>query len=550
MANTINIDVAGAADSAPTPDSGILGRVVLVSGSQVTGLLYRQEDPRASQGGVRVGALVKMRTTESDVFGVVTGLRVTDPALLPEKAEGMVDVELLCEVMDTPDGTAGDTTFKRGVSVYPQLGANIVNATREELGRIYARPKASNVRIGTIHQDRNLPAFILTDELLGKHFAVLGTTGSGKSCAVALVLHAILKAHPNGRIVILDPHNEYAEAFGDKAEVVNTGNLELPFWLLNFEELTEVIVGSDRADREADIAILKDAVLECKLKYATERGESEDVTVDTPVTFRFGDLIRTIDREMGKLDKPDTTAPYLRLKARLESLRTDKRFSFMFSGFKIADTMEAVLARILRIPVAGKPVTVVDLSGVPSSIVDSMVSVLCRMIFDFALWSVRARQFPLLLVCEEAHRYVPNDKSAGFGPTRRAISRIAREGRKYGVSLCLVSQRPSELDPAILSQCNTLIALRMSNERDHQFVRHALPESAHGLLTALPSLKVQEAIVVGEGVTIPLRVTLDNLDESQRPRGSSASFSEAWQNDVEDDGVVKATMERWRHQDL
>ncbi len=540
----------GAAGANVTEEAGVLGRVVMVSGSTVTGLLYRPEDPRASTAGVRVGGLAKMRTSESNVFGVVTGLRVTDPALLPERAEGMVDIELLCEVMDGPAGSPTDTTFKRGVTVYPQLGANIVNATREELGRIYARPKTSNVRIGTIHQDRTLPAFILVDELLGKHFAVLGTTGSGKSCSVALVLHAILGSHPNGRIVILDPHNEYASAFEGMAEIVNTGNLELPFWLLNFEEFAEVIVGSDRADREADIAILKDAVLECKLKYATDRGESLDITIDAPVTYRFGDLIRTIDREMGKLDKPDTTAPYLRLKARLDSLRTDKRFSFMFSGFKIADTMADVLARILRIPVAGKPVTIIDLSGVPSSIVDALVSVLCRMIFDFALWSPRPRELPLLLVCEEAHRYVPNDKSAGFGPTRRSISRIAREGRKYGVSLCLVSQRPSELDPAILSQCNTLIALRMSNERDHEFVRHALPESAHGLLGALPSLKVQEAIVVGEGVTIPLRVTLDDLDEARRPRGSSASFSEAWQTDVEDDDIVRQTMERWRHQDL
>ncbi|MCH7889788.1 MAG: DUF87 domain-containing protein [Proteobacteria bacterium] len=538
---------SGKAGAPASREEGVLGRVVLVSGAQVTCLLYRPDDPRMQDEGVRVGALVKMRTSGSTVFGVVTGLRVTDPALLPEKAEGMVEIELLCEFMDGVGGKM-ETTFKRGVSVYPQLGANIVNATREELGRIFARPDASNVRIGTIHQDRNLPAYVMTDDLLGKHFAVLGTTGSGKSCAVALILHSILAEHPNGRIVILDPHNEYADAFEGMAEVVNTTNMELPFWMLNFEELVEVIIGADRDEREADITILKSAILACKLKYLGDRGESQDITIDTPVTFRFGDLIRTIDREMGKFDKADTSAPYLRLMSRLEALRADKRYAFMFSGFKVADTMASLLSRILRIPVAGKPVCIVDLSGVPTGIVDALVSVLCRMIFDFALWNARPQEFPLLLVCEEAHRYVPGDPHAGFGPTRRAIARIAREGRKYGVSLCLVSQRPSELDTSILSQCNTLFALRMSNDRDHQFVRDALPESSIGLLGVLPSLKVQEAIVVGEGVTIPVRITFDDLDPSRRPRSATASFSTAWQHDIEDDGIVEETMERWRRQ--
>jgi hypothetical protein len=540
---------AGAPRAPATEEKRVLGRVVLVSGAQVTGVLHRSDNPHSPSGGVRMGALVKMRTSESDVFGIVTGLRAADAAFLTENAAGMVEVELLCEVMDGPEGS-GNGTFKRGVSVYPGLDTDIVTATPEELARIYARPAASNVRVGTIHQDRNLPAFLLTDELLGKHFAILGTTGSGKSCSVALILHAILSEHRNGRIVMLDPHNEYASAFEGMAEVLNPSTLELPYWLLNFEETVGVVVGPDRPEREPDIAILKSAILECKMKYLANRGESHDITIDTPVPYRYGDLIRTIDREMGAFDKADSTAPYLRLKARLEALRADKRYGFMFSGYKVEDTMASVLSRLLRIPVSGKPVAIVDLSGVPSDIVDALVSVLCRMIFDFAMWTDRAEALPVLLVCEEAHRYVPSDAAAGFAPTRRSIARIAREGRKYGVSLCLVSQRPSELDPAILSQCSTLFALRMSNERDHQFVRHALPESALGLLAALSSLKVQEAIVVGEGVTVPVRLTFDSLDEARRPRSASAAFSTAWQSDVEDDGIVERTMERWRRQAL
>ncbi len=520
-------------------DSSVLGRVVAVSGAQVSGV-FRS----AAAEGIQIGTLVKMPTPESHVFGMVSGLRITDPALLGDEIEGIVDIELICEAID--DG--GEQIFQRGVSIYPMLGTELLATTGDELAQIYARPNESNVRIGTLYQDRNLPAYAITDDLLGKHFSILGTTGSGKSCSVALILHAILAEHPNGRIVLLDPHSEYAHAFEGMAEIIEPSNLHLPYWLLNFEESASVMVGSEGAERQADIAILKAAILEAKKKYNSERGPSEHITIDTPVPYRYGDLIKIIDQAMGKFDKPDSSAPYLRLKTRLDALRSDRRFAFMFSGVTIGDNMSEVIGRILRIPVSGRPVSIVDLSGVPSEIIDAVVSVLCRMIFDFALWSARARAFPVLLVCEEAHRYVSADKNVGFGPTRRSIARIAKEGRKYGVSLCLVSQRPSELDSTILSQCNTLFALRMSNERDHKFVHDAMPEGSMGLLSSLPSLKVQEAVVVGEGVTVPMRMRFDDLEPARRPRSATASFSTCWQDDVDGDDIVAETIERWRKQ--
>jgi len=544
--NDVTIDDLPLDDVGPAGDSPVLGRVIAVSGAQVSGV-FRNDAATRAAGGVQIGTLVKMRTSESSVYGIVSALRLTDPALLGDEIEGVVEIELICEAMDDKGGDA--PVFQRGVSIYPTLGAEIYATQRDEISAIYARPQSANVRIGTLYQDHTLPAYLITDELLAKHFAVLGTTGSGKSCTVALILHRILEQNPNGRVVLLDPHDEYSQAFGDLAELIDPGNLHLPYWLLNFEETVAVMVGGHEADREADIAILKAAILEAKRKYCALAGSDEYVTVDTPIPYRFGDLIKAIDSALGKLDKPDGTAPFLRLKSRLDALRSDRRFAFMFSGFTVADTMADVLGRILRIPVSGRPVSIIDLSGVPSEIVDAVVSVLCRMIFDFALWNVRPQAFPVLLVCEEAHRYVSSDPAVGFGPTRRSIARIAKEGRKYGVSLCLVSQRPSELDPTILSQCNTLFALRMSNERDHKFVHDALPEGSFGLLSALPSLKVQEAVVVGEGVAVPMRVCFDTLDESLRPRSGSAPFSIAWQ--AEDQGhedIVAETIERWRRQ--
>ena len=175
---------------------------------------------------------------------------------------------------------------------------------------------------------------------------------------------------------------------------------------------------------------------------------------------------------MGVLEKAEQSTPYLRLVARIESLRRDRRFAFMFSGLKVQDTMPEIMSReSCAFRSKDKPVTIFDLSGVPSEIVDVVVSLLCRTIFDFSLWTRRDEAVPVMLVCEESHRYIPRDRSAGFEPTRKAISRIAKEGRKYGVSLCLVTQRPSELSETILSQCNTLFALRMSNDQDQDFVR-------------------------------------------------------------------------------
>ncbi|HSD35489.1 MAG TPA: ATP-binding protein, partial [Alphaproteobacteria bacterium] len=210
------------------------------------------------------------------------------------------------------------------------------------------------------------------------------------------------------------------------------------------------------------------------------------------------------------------------------------------------DNMAAILARLFRIPVQGKPVTIVDLSSVPSEVLNVVVSVICRMTFDFALWSEGS--MPVLLVCEEAHRYVPSDAAQGFEPTKKVLSRIAKEGRKYGVSLGVVSQRPSELSMSILSQCNTVFALRLSSQKDQDFVRGAMAESALGLLDFLPSLRNGEAIAVGEGVSVPVRIAFDQLLPEHQPNSRTVAFSAGWTADMSGPELVNEVVERWRRQ--
>lgn len=522
-----------------------VGRVVSVGGSTVKAVLDSGEDTT-----LQIGDLVKVDTGSSLVFGLVNNLYIDDPAIeltaTDAKERHRADVELLGEATKT-NGSDEIDPFERGVSIYPGLGSTLCTTTREELAWVYARPTEPNVGIGTVHQDRSLPAYVVTNDLLGKHFAVLGTTGAGKSCTVTLLLQSILQENPQGHIVLLDPHNEYGVAFNGRANVLHLGNLELPYWLLNFEEILEVL-GSDGIERDAEAAILKEVIVEAKIRFLGPKGEDEAITVDTPTPYRLGDLSRLLDEGMGRLDKPEKSAPYQRIKARLEALRTDPRYAFMFPGLVVRDNMDEILSNILRIPVADKPVSVVDLSGVPSEVLDVVVSVLARMLFDFCLWAKNEEAMPILLVCEEAHRYAPAEEAAGFGPTKKAVARIAKEGRKYGVSLALVSQRPSELAMNVLSQCNTIFALRMSNNRDQMFVRGALPESAMGLLDALPSLRNQECIAVGEGVPVPVRLRFNDLPPENRPRSGTAPYSEAWNGDGGQSAFVEETVWRWRRQ--
>jgi hypothetical protein len=216
----------------------------------------------------------------------------------------------------------------------------------------------------------------------------------------------------------------------------------------------------------------------------------------------------------------------------------------MFGQLTVYDSMSQILGRLFRVPVNSKPITVLELTGLPTEIVNVVVSVLCRLTFDFALWS--EGKVPVTLVCEEAHRYVPANPNFGFDPCKRALAKIAKEGRKYGASLCIVTQRPTEIDPTILSQCNTVFALRMSNDRDQAIVSSAIADTGSGLLEFLPALGQREAIAFGDGVALPVRIKFDELPKAAMPRSSTALFTEKWQQSVGDENLLEMVVEKWR----
>jgi DNA helicase HerA-like ATPase len=317
-----------------------------------------------------------------------------------------------------------------------------------------------------------------------------------------------------------------------------------------------VLVGNE-ATRESEIDILNELIPEAKRIYQMGGARTaslslrkvrspSQISIDTPTPYRISDVISLLDQTMGRLDRPRDLLPYRRLKNRIETLTMDRRYGFMFGNFQVLDRMAEIIGRIFRIPVDGRPLTILDLSGVPSEILNVVVSVIARMTFDLAVWSNHA--IPVTLVCEEAHRYVPNDPNLGFEPTKRALSRIAKEGRKYGVSLGLISQRPSEISATILSQCNTVFALRMTNQNDQNFVSAALADSAGSLFEFLPSLGDSEAIAIGEGVAMPMRLCFDRLPESAVPYGKGGQFSDAWNKDIENPEFLEDVVASSRNQ--
>ncbi|MEX0852907.1 MAG: DUF87 domain-containing protein [Bauldia sp.] len=531
----------------------IIGRVLSVRGSQATIGLPEVNWDEPDEARATVGRFIGIRCAAKTVVGVVTDATIQTLPLAREQGFTVTALlDLMGEIRLAANGTL---RFSRGVTIYPAIGDAAIAMSHDDLRIIYDVSGSDTIDIGNLQQDASLAAHVNVDEMLSKHFAVLGTTGVGKSSGVAVILREILTKRPDLRIFLVDPHNEYASCFGDRAQVLTPANLKLPFWLFNFEETIDVVFRG-RPGLDEEVEVLAELIPLARRLYGNSQpgdrtpyrkndARSAGYTVDTPVPYRLTDLIALIDERMGKLEYRTVRPTYNKLLARIESVANDPRYAFMYENANVGgDTMSSALSQLFRLPTNGRPMTIMQLAGFPAEVVDSVVSVLGRMAFDFGLWSDGA--LPLLFICEEAHRYASADRTIGFGPTRRAISRIAKEGRKYGVFLGLVTQRPAELDPTIISQCSTLFVMRMSNERDQALVRHAISDAAANLLSFLPSLGTREVFAFGEGVSVPTRLRFKQLPPEALPKSEAVSSADSDFGRSVDDKFIDVVVERWR----
>ncbi|HEV2079001.1 MAG TPA: DUF87 domain-containing protein [Allosphingosinicella sp.] len=531
------------------PAHSAIGRVIEISGSgsriEMEGARLREiaadPDPSVAMSG-QVGSQVKLAAGKKWILANVRALRLAD-------ADGglvVAEIDFLGEGAESP--TTGQLIdFKRGITGYPVPGDQVYPVTGDDLRQMFAASERAHIEIGTVYPTKDVRGALYVDAMLGKHFALLGSTGTGKSTSAALIMHRICELAPEGHIVMIDPHGEYSAAFKNHGELFNVDNLAMPYWLMNFEEHCEVMVTSSGADRQQDMDILGKCLLAARSKNRAAEGISK-LTVDSPIPYLMSDLSAALTNEMGLLNKATDTAPFMRLKTKIDELKADPRYSFMFSGMLVADSMAGFISKIFRLPANGKPISIVDVSGVPSDITSVVVAVLSRLVFDYAIWSRNEAQRPVLLVCEEAHRYIPADKTSSGQAVRKILERIAKEGRKYGVSLGLITQRPSDLAEGVLSQCGTIIAMRLNNDRDQAFVKSAMPEGARGFLDVIPALRNRECIVCGEGVSIPIRVAFDDLERDRQPASSDPLFSELWKQSGDETEMIARVVKRWRSQ--
>lgn len=507
---------------AETSDFWSIGRLIAISTghSRVVGLIYKIETPQ--------GAWQQGSTNPIEVF-----------------------LELVGEVRDIAPGRS---EFSRGINTYPPLGSLAHRIRSSDLAVIHQPVGRQTASVGHLSQDNSIPAVVCIDDMLKRHFAIVGSTGTGKSSAVSLLLRKIVENRPGLRVLILDPHNEYAAVFPDNSVTISTKTLELPFWLFQHEELCDVVFRNrDGVEDEKDA--LRDLVPLAKSRFSQAQAHQSAATslrrtstptalsTDTPVPYRLSDLFALIEDEIGRLEGSHDRAVLKSLKARLTSLVNDPRYRFMFAQRAVDDNMETIISQIFRFPVDQRPITAFQLAGLPGDVVNSVVSVVTRLAFDVAMWS--NDDCEVLVLCEEAHRYVPLDHRQGFGPTQRAIARIAKEGRKYGAYLGVVTQRPGELDPTILSQCSTVFSMRLANDNDQEIIRSAIADSSASTISFLSSIGNQEAIAFGEGIATPMRMRFADLPRQHIPGTASADQSHTGLTPANTD--VSSIVEAMRH---
>jgi DNA helicase HerA-like ATPase len=447
-------------------------------------------------------------------------------------------------------------TFERGVSTFPLPTQTIYLTPKSELRYIYGQGVGSIIKLGYHVGSIHTPCFADLNQLIGKHTAILGSTGSGKSGTVAAIIHSILEkaSQPNitkwnPRIIILDPHGEYHVAFSGTRLSTDDVSLHLPYWLLNFQELIALFIGKTEFVATSQVNIVKRALLQARAEGANIIDlEQGSITIDSPVPFKLTTFRTSIEQERKKLtsSKQDSHNSILN---KLEVLQNDARLRFMMSEW-VEDDNDPIAAIITKLIGGGLQPRIVDLSGVPNEVAGIASAVIARTLFNLKVWQTQEERErdPVLLVCEEAHRYVPNSGEAQYQAAQDAIRRIAKEGRKYGLGLILVSQRPSEIEATVLSQCNSWIVLRITNEADRAQVKSILPDSMSGLVKMLSGLRRQEAIFVGPAANVPSRIMIRDLESGQLPKSNDIDFEKGWQTDFDNDDHIIAVSKRWRYQ--
>jgi hypothetical protein len=587
-----------------------IGHIVEVSGTTIKVELSGNvtELTRTHEGRVypigQIGSIVKVHFGRRLIFGFVTLLRMRSEELLEtpkpiplDADQRLMEVELFAEGVWI--AAERKLRFVRGVTTYPLPLQGVFLLTREEAVNLY---NAAESQQGSEEYDPLVPFAHYVgadnalcraniDKMFGMHCAVLGSTGSGKSGAVAALLHSVLDHRASGdmtckpRIVIIDPHGEYGHAFLERSVVFRAYNpigtetksipIQLPYWLMSADEFRHLVIGKTEKEATSQNNIVNKALTYARMVAADlvdaapteygapapmdemapdeprpKTGVTQEQIIgfdrDKPRPFSLQEFYNHIVYLQAARKNKDTlfleqTTPsdfsktFKSILDKLAVLRRDPRIKFLMEEWSDSSpSLAQIVGQLIGVQSTenGKSldIRIIDISGLPNEVAGPLTAMLARLLFQYKLYqgmSERERD-PVLLVCEEAHRYVPDRGEAEYAVAQSAIRRIAREGRKYGIGLMLVSQRPADIEGTVISQCGTWLVLRLTNSADQQHVARFLPDGLLGMTRALPNLAQQEAIFAGEGAALPARIRIRDLSVDKLPKSETAKFAHGW----------------------
>ncbi len=561
----------------PGTSNTVIGHVVDVQGNLLMATLVEDEQghtPTVTIGDEDVlvgqlGSYVAIRQNEVHLIAIVT--RMTEQEALAaatietpgDDAARLPFAKRIARL--TPVGSIlADGQFERGVARYPTTGAEVHAIGSTDVAKMFDRFQSKGLAVGTLASHPSLKVCLDPTNLFGRHSAILGQTGSGKSWTVASLVQKTVTVMPRAHIIILDLHGEYcwkrsdgthSYAFADAiVRHVDARELEMPYWLMTYTELCDLLIEHSEREATNQTAFFRDCLLEGRQRENTTATPAlglARVTVDTPIYFSLDDILtkvraKNVERVANR--QGPMFGDFDRFLMRIESKLNDSRYDFLLkpTSRNTSASLSDLLRDFVGLGTKKAAVTVIDLSSVPFDVRPTVAAQIGRLAFEFNYWNPQYREFPILLICEEAHVYIPRTAESQFAGSRRSMERIAKEGRKYGVGLAVVSQRPHEVSETVLAQCGTFICLRITNPDDQGYVRSLVPESEGDLVSVLAGLGRGEALVLGEAVPLPTRVQFDKPKPA--PNSDDVDFYAKWKDGPENldvDEIVK----RWRSQE-
>lgn len=561
------------------PANTVIGYVVDVQGHMLTASLVEDDQGRAPTVTIgdedilvgQIGSYVAIRQNDVNIVAIVTRMTEQEALAAPtietpgEDTARLPFAKRIARL--TPIGSIrADGQFDRGVGRYPTTGAEVHAVGSTDIAKMFERFQSKGFSVGTVATHPSLKVCLDPSNLFGRHFAILGQTGSGKSWTVAALVQRTVAVMPRAHIIILDLHGEYCwkredgsrhYAFADTiVRHVDARELEIPYWLMTYAELCDLLIDHTDFSAHNQVAAFRDVLGRLRAAEGASPGLGlPRTTLDTPVFFDLAALRTEIESmngqvmgSSGKLINGTLTGKFDNFLMRLDSKLNDVRYDFLLKPKirKDSASLSSLLRDFVGLGTPKSAVTVIDLSSVPFDVRPTVTAQIGRLAFEFNYWNPKYREFPILLICEEAHAYIPRASESQFAGSRKSMERIAKEGRKYGVGLAVVSQRPHEVSETVLAQCGTFICLRITNPDDQAYVRSLVPESEGDLVSVLAGLGRGEALVLGEAIPLPTRLQFDKPDPT--PNSDDVDFYAKWKDgptDLDVDAIVK----RWRNQE-